>query len=109
MIDFVNEAGIGAIGTAEDAKAQVRRLVEQSNGGFGGMLLLGPRVGQPGGHQAVLELIAQHVFPEFQNQEAGTLAAAARAADTHDSHSASQMSAVDHMTAKYQKELADKG
>jgi limonene 1,2-monooxygenase len=108
MIDFVNEAGIGAIGTAEDAKAQVRRLVEQS-GGFGGMLLLGHEWANPAATRRSFELIAQHVFPEFQNQTAGTLAAAARAADTHDSHSASQLSAVDHMTAKYQKELADKG
>jgi limonene 1,2-monooxygenase len=108
MIDFVNEAGIGAIGTAEDAKAQVRRLVEQS-GGFGGMLLLGHEWANPAATRRSFELIAQHVFPEFQNQAAGTVAAAARAADTHDSHSASQLSAVDHMTAKYQKELADKG
>ena len=40
MIDFINEAGIGAIGTVEDARAQVQRLWDQS-GGFGAMLLLG--------------------------------------------------------------------
>ncbi|HEX5406219.1 MAG TPA: LLM class flavin-dependent oxidoreductase [Pseudonocardiaceae bacterium] len=108
MIDFVNEAGIGAIGTAEDAKAQVRRLVDQS-GGFGTMLLLGHEWANPAATKRSFELIAQHVFPEFQNQAASTLAAADRAADTHDSHSASQMSAVEHMAAKYQKELADKG
>ena len=39
MIDFVNEAGIGAIGTPDEAAAQVQRLVDQS-GGFGAMLLL---------------------------------------------------------------------
>jgi limonene 1,2-monooxygenase len=108
MIDFVNEAGIGAIGTVEDAKAQVRRLVDQS-GGFGAMLLLGHEWANPAATKRSFELIAQHVFPEFQNQSAATLAAAARATDTHDSHSASQLAAVDHMTAKYQKELADKG
>lgn len=108
MIDFVNEAGIGAIGTVADAKAQVRRLVDQS-GGFGAMLLLGHEWANPAATRRSFELIAQHVFPEFQNQSAATLAAAARATDTHDSHSASQLAAVDHMTAKYQKELADKG
>ena len=30
MIDFVNTAGIGAIGTVEDAAAQVQKLVDQS-------------------------------------------------------------------------------
>lgn len=108
MIDFINEAGVGAIGTAEDAKAQVQRLVDQS-GGFGGMLLLGHEWADPAATKRSFELIAQLVFPEFQNQSAGTLAAAARAADTHDSHAATQLAAVDHMTAKYQKELADKG
>jgi limonene 1,2-monooxygenase len=108
MIDFVNQAGIGAVGTVEDAKAQVQRLVDQS-GGFGAMLLLGHEWANPAATRRSYELIAQHVFPEFQNQSAGTLAAATRARDTHDAHAATQLSAVDHMTAKYQKELADRG
>ena len=33
MIDFVNETGLGAIGTPEDAVAQIERLVKQSGGG----------------------------------------------------------------------------
>ena len=108
MIDFVNEAGIGAIGTVDDAKAQVQRLVDQS-GGFGGMLLLGHEWANPQATRRSFELIAQEVFPEFQNQSEGTLAAAARAAAGRESHAATQMSAVEHMNAKYQKELADKG
>jgi limonene 1,2-monooxygenase len=108
MIDFVNEAGIGAIGTAEDAKAQVQRLVEQS-GGFGAMLLLGHEWANPQATKRSYELIAQHVFPEFQNQSEGTIGAAARASAGRESHAATQLSAVEHMNAKYQKELADKG
>ena len=53
MIDFINEAGIGAIGTVEDAERQVQKLVDQS-GGFGCMLIIGTRVGQPAGHLAVV-------------------------------------------------------
>jgi limonene 1,2-monooxygenase len=108
MIDFINEAGIGAIGTVEDAKAQVQRLVDQS-GGFGAMLLLGHEWANPQATRRSYELVAQHVFPEFQDQSSGTLAAAARAQAGRDSHAATQMSAVEHMNAKYQKELADKG
>jgi limonene 1,2-monooxygenase len=108
MIDFINQAGIGAIGTVEDAKAQVQRLVDQS-GGFGAMLLLGHEWANPAATRRSFELIAQHVFPEFQDQSAGTLAAASLARDTHTEHAATQLSAVEHMTAKYQKELADKG
>jgi limonene 1,2-monooxygenase len=109
MIDFINEAGIGAIGTVEDARAQVRKLVAQSSGGFGAMLLMGHDWANPEATRRSYELIAQQVFPEFQNQAAGTLAAAERATATRESHAATQMTAVEHMTAKYQKELADKG
>ncbi|WP_300015055.1 LLM class flavin-dependent oxidoreductase [Pseudonocardia sp.] len=109
MIDFVNEAGIGAIGTVEDAKAQVRKLVAQSNGGFGAMLIMGHDWADPVATHRSFELIAQHVFPEFQDQAAGTLAAAGRASQTREGHAASQLAAVDHMAAKYQQELTDKG
>jgi limonene 1,2-monooxygenase len=109
MIDFINEAGIGAIGTVEDAAAQVQRLWTQSNGGFGAMLLLGHEWADPEATRRSYELIARHVMPRFQDQAAGTLDAAARATGTRTAHAASQMAAVEHMTAKYQQELADKG
>ncbi|MDT7705161.1 MAG: limonene 1,2-monooxygenase [Pseudonocardiales bacterium] len=108
MIDFVNEAGIGAIGTVEDAKAQVQRLWDQSNGGFGAMLLMGHDWANPEATRRSYELIAQHVFPEFQGQSASTIAAARRAGSTRDAHSADQLSAVEHMAAKYEKELSEK-
>src|SRR6202035_4281243 len=40
MIDFVNDSGIGSIGTVDDARAQINRLMKQSNGGFGCYMLL---------------------------------------------------------------------
>jgi limonene 1,2-monooxygenase len=109
MIDFVNEAGIGAIGTVEDAKAQVQRLLDQSNGGFGAMLLMGHDWANPQATKRSYELIAQQVFPHFQGQAAGTLAAKQRAFDTREEHSASQLAAVEHMTKKYEQELKEKG
>ncbi|MBW0103651.1 LLM class flavin-dependent oxidoreductase [Pseudonocardia sp. KRD291] len=103
MIDFINDAGIGAIGTVSDAKAQVRKLTEQS-GGFGAFLLLGHEWANPEATKKSFELIAQHVFPEFQDQAEGTRAAAARATDTREAHAQSQLDAVDHMTKKYEQE-----
>ena len=38
MADTVNASGFGVIGTPDDAIAQIERLVEQSNGGFGAYL-----------------------------------------------------------------------
>lgn len=40
MIDFIQRGGIDVVSTAEQAQAQVQRLVDQS-GGFGSMLLMG--------------------------------------------------------------------
>ena len=67
MIDFVNSAGIGAIGTVEDAAAQVQKLVDQSQG-FGAMLLLAHEWANPVATHRSYELIAQHVMPLFQGQ-----------------------------------------
>lgn len=103
MIDFINDAGIGAIGTVEDAKAQVRKLVDQS-GGFGAFLLLGHEWADPTATKRSYELIAQHVMPEFQGQAAGTLAAKDRASSTRDKHAQSQLDAVDTMTKRYEQE-----
>jgi limonene 1,2-monooxygenase len=108
MIDFVNEAGIGAVGTPDDAAAQVQRLVDQSRG-FGAMLLLAHEWANPQATRRSYELIAQHVMPRFQGQAQATLDAKARASETRSGHAEQQVAAVAHMTEKYQKELADRG
>jgi limonene 1,2-monooxygenase len=108
MIDFINEAGVGAIGTVEDAAAQVERLVGQSNGGFGAMLLLAHEWADPAATRRSFELIAQHVMPRFQGQARPTLDAKARATQVRSGHADQQNAAVAHMTEKYQKELADR-
>ena len=41
MIDFINDSGLGVIGTPAMATAQIERLWAQSNGGFGCYMLLG--------------------------------------------------------------------
>ncbi|MBW0117248.1 LLM class flavin-dependent oxidoreductase, partial [Pseudonocardia abyssalis] len=108
MIDFINEAGIGAIGTVEDAKAQVQKLADQS-GGFGAFLLLGHEWANPEATKRSYELIAQNVFPQFQGQAASTVAAKDRASATRTAHSQTQLDAVDHMTKKYEQEKAAQG
>ncbi|TWF78549.1 limonene 1,2-monooxygenase [Pseudonocardia hierapolitana] len=108
MIEFVNEAGIGAIGTPDDAAAQVQRLVDQS-GGFGAMLLLAHEWANPQATRRSYELIAQHVMPRFQGQAQATLDAKARASESRSGHAEQQVAAVAHMTEKYEKELTDRG
>jgi limonene 1,2-monooxygenase len=111
MIDFVNEAGIGAIGTVNDARAQVQRLWDQS-GGFGCMLLLGHEWANPHATKRSWELIAQHVMPHFQGGEIShaqqTLDRAQYAGSKREDYAAQQMQAIATMTERYQQELAAK-
>jgi limonene 1,2-monooxygenase len=64
-VAWVNETGLGVIGTPDEAIAQIERLERQS-GGFGSYLLMHHEWAR---HDATLksyELFANHVKPRFQ-------------------------------------------
>ncbi|WP_433502545.1 LLM class flavin-dependent oxidoreductase [Pseudonocardia halophobica] len=105
MIDFINGAGIGVIGTADQARAQVQRLVDQA-GGFGTMLLMGHDWADPTATKRSFEIFARAVAPHFQGQYAPTVEAARLASEGRERHSRAQLDAVAHMTEKYEKERA---
>ncbi|HWM21269.1 MAG TPA: LLM class flavin-dependent oxidoreductase, partial [Ilumatobacteraceae bacterium] len=65
-VAWVNETGLGVIGTPDEAIDQIDRLVKQSNGGFGSYLLMHHEWARPEATQRSYELIAQHVKPRFQ-------------------------------------------
>ncbi|KUH96190.1 LLM class flavin-dependent oxidoreductase [Mycobacterium sp. IS-1556] len=107
MIDIINEAGAGVIGTPERARAQVQRLWDQS-GGFGCLLQMGHEWANPAATKRSAELFAAEVFPQFQGQAQPTLDAAARAGQVREEFAQSQLSAIDHMTKKYEAEKGGK-
>ncbi|PPJ14435.1 LLM class flavin-dependent oxidoreductase [Nocardia nova] len=104
MIDFINNSGIGVIGTAEEARAQVQRLVDQS-GGFGTLLVQGHDWANPQATKRSFELFAQDVMPWFQGQAQPMIDAAARAEAVREGQAAEHRKAVEHMTKKYEAEL----
>ena len=108
MIDFVNESGLGSIGTVDDAVAQIDRLVKQSNGGFGCYLLLSHDWANPQATWRSYELISQHVFPQFQGQAWSTLQAKTRAEAARPELAAKHLEAVQAAAAKYQAEIGDR-
>jgi limonene 1,2-monooxygenase len=108
MIDFVNESGLGSIGTVDDAVAQIERLTKQSNGGFGCYLLLAHEWANPVATHRSFELIAQHVFPQFQGQAYSTMEAKRRAEASRPEMAAAHMQAVEAVTAKYQADIESK-
>jgi limonene 1,2-monooxygenase len=105
FIDFVNESGLGTIGTPEDACDQIDRLVKQSSGGFGAYLQLAHDWADPEAKFRSYELFARHVAPRFQGQRHATVDAKHRAAAARPELAASNLKAVETATAKYQAEL----
>jgi limonene 1,2-monooxygenase len=107
MIDFVNDSGLGSIGTADMACQQIERLQEQS-GGFGCYLCLAHEWANPEATKRRFELIAQRVFPEFQGHAQPTLDSKGRAREGREYLAGRNMKAVEEMVEKHQKELAAK-
>lgn len=64
-IAWVNESGIGVIGTPDDAIAQIKKLEEQS-GGFGAYLMMAHDWANWDATRRHYELFARYVMPEFQ-------------------------------------------
>ncbi|MGH9885039.1 MAG: LLM class flavin-dependent oxidoreductase [bacterium] len=108
-IDFVNASGLGAIGTPDDAVAQIERLRTQSNGGFGAFLQLAHDWAAPAAKFRSYELFARHVAPHFQGHYQPTTDARTRARAARPVLAASNLKAVEQSTARYQAELAAKG
>lgn len=106
MIDYVTESGTGVIGTPEDCKVQIERLMEQSNGGFGTFLMLAHEWANTAATRRSYELIAKYVMPEFQGQSRGTLNAVAHARKLRDKLKQEQQAAIEAVQAKHAAELA---
>jgi limonene 1,2-monooxygenase len=107
-IDFVNESGLGTIGTPDDAVGQIERLIKQSDGGFGAYLQLAHDWADPAAKHRSFELFARHVAPQFQGQAHPTLESKARARAARPVLAESNLKAVETSTAKYAAELAAK-
>jgi len=105
MISFVNDSGFGAIGTPDMVHAQIDRLWKQSNGGFGAYLLLAHNWANFDATRKSYELIARHVFPQWQGQGA-TLGAAARARASRPALAEVHSKAVEAATQRFQAEVA---
>ena len=81
-IDWLNNSGVGVIGTPDDAIKQIEALEKQSNGGFGCYLMLLPDWVRPSAMRSHLELFAEYVMPHFQGSRE-RVAVADQTARTH--------------------------
>ena len=106
MISFVNDSGLGAIGTPDMCAEQIDRLTKQSNGGFGAYLMLAHNWANRTATLHSYELVAREVMPRFQGQAHPTMEAAQRAAAARPELAAVHADAVEKARARYAAENA---
>ena len=108
MIDFINDTGLGVIGTPEMAVKQIERLWVQSNGGFGCYMLLGHNWADREATLRSIELLAREVIPHFQGHAQATLQAAERARAQRSDLAATHAKAVEAARERYEQEAASR-
>jgi limonene 1,2-monooxygenase len=106
MIDYINDTGLGVIGTPAMAATQIDRLWTQSNGGFGCYMLLAHNWADFDATKRSYGLLARHVFPQFQGHRDATHEAAKRARAARPDLAASHLKALDDAQARYAAETA---
>jgi limonene 1,2-monooxygenase len=105
LIEGINAEGVGVIGTAEDAIAQIRRLLEQS-GGFGCYMLIGHDWAAPEQTARSHELFARLVMPEFQGAMDSLRISRLQAMERFESLSAEQTAAIEAAKQRYESQRA---
>jgi limonene 1,2-monooxygenase len=107
MADAMNASGFAVIGTVEDAKAQIQRLIDQS-GGFGTFLNMAQEWADRPAMWRSYELMARYVFPEFQNSASSTESSRDWAAENRPEFIQAATAAVMNAVQSHHQEKADK-
>jgi limonene 1,2-monooxygenase len=107
-VAWVNESGVGVIGTPEDAVHKIDELHKQSNGGFGAYLMMAHEWARPDAVARHYELFADQVMPHFQGSADRTLASERYARGRWDELNTKQADALAAWTDKHEKERANK-
>ncbi|MDN5917768.1 MAG: LLM class flavin-dependent oxidoreductase [Pseudonocardia sp.] len=105
-LDWVNESGVGVIGTAEDAVRQIATLQEQSQGGFGAYLMMSHEWANPTDTKRHYELFAEYVTPQFQGSLDRLEASEAKARGSREHLFGRMGKALEEATARHQAETA---
>lgn len=108
-IDFVIDSGLGVIGTPDDAIEQISTLHAQSAGGFGAYLVMTHEWANWANTLHSYELMAERVFPAFQNGVQSLLDSAQWAAGERDALGGAQMQSVLNAMARHTEETAAVG
>jgi limonene 1,2-monooxygenase len=107
-VSWVNDTGLGVIGTPDDAIAQIERLDKQS-GGFGAYLLMHHEWARPDATAKSYELLARYVKPRFQGSADRLRQAEEYGRSRWRELDQRQADAIQAATDRHAKERADAG
>ncbi len=107
LADAMNASGFAVIGTVDDAKAQIQRLIDQS-GGFGTFLTMATDWADREATWHSYELMARYVFPEFQRSAESTTASRDWAAENRPEFMNAATAAVMNAVQSHHQEKAEK-
>lgn len=107
-IEWVIESGTGVIGTYDEAIAQIERLWDQSNGGFGAMLLFDHNWAPWQAKQEHYHLFANYVMPHFQGTTRRLQANEAWTRSVREKLAAENWAAIEAFSRKHADERAAK-
>jgi limonene 1,2-monooxygenase len=107
-IDWVIESGTGVIGTYEDAITQIERLWDQSQGGFGAMLLFDHNWAPWRAKLEHYHLFANYVMPHFQGTTRRLKANEQWTRSVREEATAKNWAAIEAFSKKHADEVAAK-
>jgi len=107
-IEWINESGLGVIGTVDDAIAQIERLQDQS-GGFGSYLLIHQEWARHAATLKSYELFADFVMPRFQGSAERLLQSRDYAVSRWSELDGRQANAIAQATERHAQERATAG
>ncbi|HVM52820.1 MAG TPA: LLM class flavin-dependent oxidoreductase [Acidimicrobiales bacterium] len=108
LVDAMNASGLAVIGTPDQAAAQIQRLVDQSNGGFGAYLFMAHEWADRGATLRSYELFARYVAPLFQGSTPAPVASRDWAAANRPQFIGAATEAVMKAVGDHHAELAAK-
>ena len=104
LIDAMVDSGAWCVGTPDDLVAAIHRL-DESSGGFGGLLIMATEWANRQQVRHSYELIARYVMPQFQNSLTNLAASQEWAARERHDLMALRTKSLDKATKDYQKIL----
>ena len=94
LVELLNGTGAAVVGTPDDAIELIQHLIDESDGGFGTILLQAHEWANPAATRRSYELFAQYVLPHFDAHAASTVTSMNWVKDNRPEHMGAAISAI---------------